>query len=535
MLRSKFASLALAFSICHLAYGGIVPEHGDGTKPVYSVNISAPAISVDVYTPQSNGDLATPWPLTGAKHAVDNDGVAVTIAKDGKRYYSVISISVQLSEVTGADIETAPRTGPLSEKQKAALNWFFKNQRALPGGAVVWQNTFPHPFDDLYLKTPWSSAYSQADVIKALLVAYAQTRDPKVLELARRAGYAYGVPCEAGGLVCKVGGLSWYEEVPVPDGLAPLILNGDLYAVVMLYRLYDATHDPKLLKLAQIGSKAVERTVLNYDTGYWTIYQLRPKTSALNFSLAPRGETYIRSIKLDHSWSDGQTLTFDSAKPQPQISGNGWGSVSEKGIALTKEDAIAVIKTGPLKRLDGMSMLPDSSLTVAYSSPGCEAPKVGITDSRDGITGYAELSLIRSKSAAPGACEAVYRIRPAEQTWTTLNRFYHDWHTRCLADIAKRTGNPTLFATAFRWENYMRAYDQIKKAGGGNNSTIRPKLVDPVVDVRLDRMVKSALGSLDPLSADPQTVIATAQKWAAREHASPSVVASILARVAVQQ
>ena len=533
MLRSKFAILSLALSICHLAYGSIIPERNDGTKPVYSLNVSAPSVSVDVYTPKKDGELMTPWPMTGATHTVDNAGVPVMIAKNGKHYDSVISISVQLSEMSGADIESAPRVGPLSEKQKAALNWFIKKQTALPGGAIVWQNTFPHPFDDLYIKTPWSSAYSQADAIKALLVAYAQTHDPKVLELARKAGYAYGVPCEKGGLVCKVGDVSWYEEVPVPNGLAPLILNGDLYAVVMLHRLYDATHDKHILRLAEIGDKAVEKTIMRYDTGNWSIYQLRPKTSQLNFSFWPQDETYIKTISLKHSWSDGQTLTFDPAKPHPQIGGNGWGAVTANGIALKSADAIAVLKTGPLKRLDGMSLLPDSRLTISYSSPTCDAPMVGITDSRDGIAGYSALSLVKSKRAGD-ACRAVYRIRPAEQTWTTLNLFYHDWHTRLVADLATRTGDPTLFATAMRWENYIRAFDAVKKQGG-DPDTIRPKLVEPVVDVKLDALVKSALGQLDPLKADPRAIVEAAKAWGAREHASPSTVSAIVARVAVHE
>lgn len=490
-----------------------------------------PGISFDVYQPEPNGTLNTPWPLKGSSQGLDESGVPITVAKDGKRYYSVINISAQLSEMSGADIETAPRTGPLSEKQKAALNWLIKNQLTLPGGAVVWQNTFPHPVDDLYLKTPWSSAYSQADVIKALLAAYSQTRAPKILELARKAGYAYGVPCEAGGLVCRVGVLSWYEEVPVPNGLAPLILNGDLYAVVMLYRLYDATHDKRILGLAQIGAKASGKSIMRYDTGNWSIYQLRPKTGQLDFSFRPHGETYIKAISLEHSWSDGQTLRLDS--PSSQIGGPGWGAVTEKGISLKPSDAIAILNTGPLKRLDGMSMLPDSRLTVSYVSATCDAPEVGITDSRDGIKGYSALSLIESKKV-DGTCRAVYRIRPSEQTWTTLNLFYHDWHTRLVAELAKRTGDPTLFATAMRWESYIQAFNEIKKQDG-DADTIRPKLVEPVVDVKLDALVKSALGHLDPLKADPRAIVEAAKAWGAREHASQSTVAAILARVAVHE
>ncbi|CAN0620540.1 protein of unknown function [Burkholderia multivorans] len=512
-------------------------EAGEVPGPILSVSAEAPALSLDVFAPGKDGILRTPRPLDGAKPGVDADGVSVQIAPDGKSYYNVGTVSVQLSGLSTSDIDSSEHVTrkPLSPKQRAALGWLRSHQLRLPNGAITWQNTQPLPFDDLYIKTPWSSAYSQAAIIKALIVLYRQTGDRRFLTLATKAAYAYGVPCEDGGLQCRVGKIRWYEEVPAPHGFAPLILNGHLFSVLMLYRLHDITYDPRVLELAKDGAQTASAMIVRYDTGYWSIYQQRQRADKLVFNLAPSGETYLRAATLAFDRGPGQSINFAPKESfGPNIGGTGWAGLERDGVRLKASNAIMVMNTGPLQKLADFSDTPDSKLVLKYKSVRCAAPLVGISDAREGVSGYAQIRAVQQSATNDGFCSATYRILPSQQTWTTLTPFYHEWHTRLVWELAKRTGDPTMTATAFRWKEYSLTYDSAKKDGLGA-AALRPSVFDGTENRKIDAMAADAVRNLNALEATPQQILTAFSAWAKARNIDPGTSQQILRRLGLPQ
>ena len=197
-----------------------------------------PPFSFKIAVPDGDGKL-TPFPGLGPTRSdLDENGVSELIV-DGKPFRHIDNIAGQASGLDGSNLETdaALRESPgKSKSREVALEWLRDNAVRLENGAVTWRYTFPLPFNNLLLTSDWPSAYSQADVIKALLLA-AKREDPSYRALALSAGLAYTVPCERGGLRCTVEGYPWFEELPLPYGYAPMILNGHLYSLVMLHRL----------------------------------------------------------------------------------------------------------------------------------------------------------------------------------------------------------------------------------------------------------------------------------------------------------
>jgi D-glucuronyl C5-epimerase C-terminus len=260
----------------------------------------APAVRFKIAEPDKDGKLTLfpPVDFSSIRKKFDQNGVYETTV-DGKPSRHIADLAKQASgmESSNLDTDAALRDDPGKSKvREAALEWLRANAIPLENGAVTWRNTFPLPFNNLLLTSDWPSAYSQADVIKTLLLA-AKREDVSYRALALCAGLAYTIPCERGGLRCTVEGYPWFEEVPLPYGYAPMILNGHLYSLVMLHRLFDETDDPRIEAAFREGFDSAKSLLMHFDTGYWSVYDIRPREEG-NRQLPPARSLSYRVPRL---------------------------------------------------------------------------------------------------------------------------------------------------------------------------------------------------------------------------------------------
>jgi hypothetical protein len=346
----------------------------------------------------------------------------------------------------------------------------------LENGAVTWRYTFPLPFNNLLLTSDWPSAYSQADVIKALLLA-AKREDPSYRALALSAGLAYTVPCERGGLRCTVEGYPWFEEVPLPYGYAPMILNGHLFSLVMLHRLFDETGDPRIEAAFREGFASARSLLTRFDPGYWSVYDVLPRTDrvylAMETGVAPLA---VRSVTITTEVSEPSTI--DLIKPDkttfPASSAWGdFGKTTDHGREL-RGMVNFQLAIGPRGARNLPITFGDTRVSVAFTAPGCLAPDIGTSDWRAGSNAIERLRLIKSEDRED--CTAVYDLPGRQNRWSQIDEFYHDWHGRLVQEIWKITGDAKFYTTAVRWFSYLRE----EKAT--DFAAIKGKFLTPVFD-----------------------------------------------------
>jgi heparosan-N-sulfate-glucuronate 5-epimerase len=129
------------------------------------------------------------------------------------------------------------------------------------------------------------SALWQANSISVLCRAWHATQTADYLETACLLVPLFDVPVEEGGVLGYITrlGVHWYEEYVQK----PLnhVLNGMLYALVGLRDLILTTAHPRATELFQQGIASVIAALPEFDTGYWSWYQL-----------SETGSSYIASM-----------------------------------------------------------------------------------------------------------------------------------------------------------------------------------------------------------------------------------------------
>jgi len=168
------------------------------------------------------------------------------------------------------------QASPLTAIQKRAIALLHEQAKPAASG-MVWNYDYDTSYNDIVVKAPYPSAFAQAINIQALLFAYCKTKDRTHLDLAIKAGDAMLLRIEEGG----VRNGDWFEEMPAPRGLTPYILNGHLYSVVVLYELAEVSGCARFETAAKRGTAAFTNLINEFDTGYWTRYDLRPRSPAV--------------------------------------------------------------------------------------------------------------------------------------------------------------------------------------------------------------------------------------------------------------
>jgi glycosyltransferase involved in cell wall biosynthesis len=148
--------------------------------------------------------------------------------------------------------------------------WLLEHETRLPDGASGWPLTFPQP--GFHAPANWLSALTQGNVISVLTRAYRLTADAGYLECARRAIQTFERDVLDGGVAAPVGDGVFFEEVAVYP--VARILNGFILALFGLYDYVDVTQDNQIAQLINRSIETLHSFVEDFDTGYWTRYDL---------------------------------------------------------------------------------------------------------------------------------------------------------------------------------------------------------------------------------------------------------------------
>lgn len=157
--------------------------------------------------------------------------------------------------------------------------WLLAHETPVAEGAGGWPIAYPAP--KYGAKPNWMSALAQGNVISVFVRAFKLTGDPAYMESARRAARTFALDALDGGVSAPVGddGIFFEEVAAYP---ASHVLNGYALALFGLYDYAAVTHDEQVNELIERSLKTFHEFVDEYDTGYWSRYDL------LHRHLAPR-------------------------------------------------------------------------------------------------------------------------------------------------------------------------------------------------------------------------------------------------------
>lgn len=159
-------------------------------------------------------------------------------------------------------------------------NWLVEHQTILPSGIGAWPIDYAMPE---YGAAPgWMSALTQGNVISVCLRAYRLTQEQAYLDCARRAVRSFQCDVLDGGVATRTGdGGLFFEEMAVYP--ASHILNGFILALFGLYDYVAETHDSAVGTLIDQSLRTLHTMLAEYDTGYWSRYDLHHKYFAPRF------------------------------------------------------------------------------------------------------------------------------------------------------------------------------------------------------------------------------------------------------------
>lgn len=505
-----------------------------GSDNVRSVRNPAPVVSFDIYTAGPDGALSPPPGTAPRSSRLDENGVYATVI-NGKEYRHISTIASQASNMQASDLDIdreltqTPTTPPSSEK---ALIWLEQNAIEIQGNAVVWHYTFDHTFNTIVIKAGWPSAFSQADVIKALILAHRRTGKERYRDLALRAAYAFTIPCERGGLRCEVGGIPWFEEVPVPYGYAPMILNGHLFAVVMLHRLWQETGDPRVKEAFDDGVASAKTMLLRYDTGYWSQYQIRPRALNILFFISPSSaDTQLIKATISSPFTAESSISLlpNGGKTFP-------GNASWQGAPTISGSPNA--GTTFVQLLPGRFAVDHDpvnfrgfDVNIHYKSAGCVPVRIGTYDWRSPSNNWMAFSNVRVERADE-ECVASARLSNSLTQFSQIDIFYHNWHTRLVSELWRITGEAKFYSTAVRWHSYLaiKARQDASKPDG--------VIFDPSFEVidspEDDKIIKVALQGQDPGVLSEEEMRRRLSNYADSNFLSRDRLAALLSRIGLQ-
>lgn len=114
----------------------------------------------------------------------------------------------------------------------------------------------------------------QGEALSCFARAYDRTKDERFLAAAEAVFHSFCIPYDSEyGFMNEDEYGIWFEEVPAKT--PPHILNGFIFAIFGLWDYYIVCKNPAAGHLAQKAMDTVENALEDYDTGYWSFYDLR--------------------------------------------------------------------------------------------------------------------------------------------------------------------------------------------------------------------------------------------------------------------
>jgi hypothetical protein len=359
--------------------------------------------------------------------------------------------------------------GPLSDQQVLAFKLLKEKAKPL-GDGVAWFYDYDALANDVVVHPPYVSAFSQAANIHALLFGDCKMGNRANLTLAIKAANGLLIPVSQGG----VRNGKWFEEMPAPEGWMPYILNGHLYSVVVLYELAeelkqtaDAANAQKFRNAADEGVAEFDSYALDFDSGYWTRYDLRPRSVAIYAEVHTDPSTVVTRIEA-RSGSDVWSLCDTGCDQKLQQQRNGQSYRFAANLPSLRE-----YRPGETVQI-----------VTAYSGP---APVI--------YTGVSRPDRAEVWKTGQGGN---VQIPIADKGWSNLNQQYAQWHAFLMGEIYERTKQPRHYVLAARWANYVKTYEAA-------NTEQREQDIPfvPTWDEAADRQIAKCLGG-DPRKANGQ-------------------------------
>lgn len=166
---------------------------------------------------------------------------------------------------------------------KPAYKWLAdkKNQlsRTWKGKHFIsWPAQFDNAYNDIEMKSPWPSAFTQALIIKALAEKGAEFNALESEAMLSQALTAFEVPVTEGGLSYIEPGVgNFFEEVPA----ATHVLNAHILSINELAPLQSKLGSKTVENLIKLGLSSLTAHLDAFDTGYWLKYDQNPKKELL--------------------------------------------------------------------------------------------------------------------------------------------------------------------------------------------------------------------------------------------------------------
>lgn len=156
-------------------------------------------------------------------------------------------------------------------------NWLLAHKSLLSNGVWGWPISFSS--SEQGNSRPCLSALTQGITISVLLRAFQLSDRESFLQAARHAVLAFELDILDGGVSVSIGDEGvFFEELAIYP--AAHVLNAHIIALFGLYDYVTFTHDNKIEALIQRGLDTLHTMFDEYDTGYWTRYDLLHKRLA---------------------------------------------------------------------------------------------------------------------------------------------------------------------------------------------------------------------------------------------------------------
>ena len=140
-------------------------------------------------------------------------------------------------------------------------------------GGTAWEYYFPFGGG----RPPWTSAMSQGTAIQALSRAAVRLRRPSLGRHAESALALFRRSHPEGVRLARGSDRAQYLLYSFAPDL--LVLNGFLQSLIGLYDHAELTDSPLARRLFATGDREARRMVPRYDTGSWSLYDLRSRST----------------------------------------------------------------------------------------------------------------------------------------------------------------------------------------------------------------------------------------------------------------
>lgn len=428
------------------------------------------AVRYCIASQDSAGKVQYPKPTDYWKGsaAIDDQGLPFRQGKFG-RYYNASSIALTIYGPRLFDIRKACNEFAEAPTTRAALQWALEHQVPISSGAVTWHYDYDTQINDVLLKAPFASAFSQAAFVERLLLMHCVRQDPTFLDLAKRAARAFSVPVTEGGLRSEDPAFVWFQEVPLPDRHNPYILNAHLYAIYVLNLAHTYFPEEGFDRLARRGLDALIKALPAVDSGHWTRYDLRPAYPAYDLSIAGTNAILKSvSVQIGDQRSEVSFLLGDFKPLGNRFSGRNLKQVWGGGISLPNGMILNFIL--PTGREFHWSLL-DTSMSVTARIACCDHPLDISTIAR--TPSLPELVRLPLKSRLREGQEEVLTFETGlyDANWGISGPEYQPYHAVLMAHLYRQTGRKELFLYALRWQGFIRSFERRSQSRQGSALT----------------------------------------------------------------